>query len=268
MKLISLNVSLFDENNDKISAFLKRESPDVVCLQEVTRKVDEGALDTFITKTAVDKGTSNLEYSFYTPNWALRDIRLYNFHGKKKFEHDFRGLIECGNYVRSRFEILDGKSIFLQGHFSYVADWDQNFNHPGQEPRTVQVVDLKTNEKRLRILNYHGIWSRDKKDTQQTKLASKKILELALEVDYPTIICGDFNLFPDTESIKILENNFQNLIDHFEINNTRPKSNELNGEKRNVVDYIFVSKGIKVVDFKVIETEVSDHFPLFLEFDI
>ena len=35
-----------------------------------------------------------------------------------------------------------------------------------------------------------------------------------------------------------------------------------------VDDYIFVNDKIKVNDFKVIKTDVSDHYPLILDFDI
>lgn len=35
-----------------------------------------------------------------------------------------------------------------------------------------------------------------------------------------------------------------------------------------VCDYIFLSRDIFVVDFSVIDTDISDHFPLLLEFEI
>ncbi|MBI4225763.1 hypothetical protein HY612_01495, partial [Candidatus Roizmanbacteria bacterium] len=99
IKLLSLNVSIFDENNEKLIRFLRNISSDIVCLQEATRKVDESALDSFITKTAVDKATPKLTYSFYAPNWSLRDFKQKNFHGKRLFQHDFGGFIEYGNYI-------------------------------------------------------------------------------------------------------------------------------------------------------------------------
>lgn len=269
MKLLSLNVSIFDDNNDKLVRFLKETSPDIVCLQEVTRKVEDTSLDYFITKDAIDKATPALIHSFFSPNWVLRDFEIPNFHGKEIFKHDFGGFIEIGNYVRSRFKIVEGKGVFVQGDFSYVTNWKWNADHPGQEPRMVQVVDLKIDNRKLRILNYHGIWSRDKKDTDRTKSASNELLQLASEVADPTIICGDFNLFPNTESIKALKNRFRSLVDEFKIRSTRPKSNEHNStRKRNVVDYIFINEKITVEKFDVIESDISDHLPLLIEFNI
>lgn len=269
VRLLSLNVSIFDENNVRLASFLKKISPDIICLQEATRKVDDSALDSFITKTAVDQATPLLPYSFFAPNWTLRDFRQSNFHGKKLFQHDFGGFIEYGNYIKTRFKILEGRSIFVQDHFSYMTDWEWVEKHPGEEPRMVQIADLQiSSTQKLRLINYHGIWSKDKMGNEKTKSVSRKLLRWAAEVFHPSIIAGDFNLFPHTKSVKIIKSKFISLVDKYNVTTTRPKSNELSFAKRNVVDYIFVSKGIKVKNFKVIESDVSDHFPLLLEFKV
>jgi endonuclease/exonuclease/phosphatase family metal-dependent hydrolase len=269
IRLLSLNVSLFDENNEKLTHFISDVTPDIVCLQEVTRKVDDSALDSFISKGAIDQAVKRLPYSFYVSNWALRDFKLHNFHGKELFQFDFNGVIEYGNYIKSRFKITEGKGIFVQDHFSYITNWEWMANNPGKDPRVLQVADIQiNNEKKLRILNYHGIWSKDKRDTDLTISASQKIVQCAHEVACPVIICGDFNLFPDTKSIGILKDNFNSLVDDFHIMYTRPKSNELSSVKRNVVDYVFVSKEISVKQFNVIDNDVSDHLPLLMEFNI
>ena len=130
------------------------------------------------------------------------------------------------------------------------------------------VTDLIIDEKPLRILNYHGIWTRGKLGNKKTLAACKKINALALEAKGKVVICGDFNLFPDTPSMKLFETNFISLVDQFKIKTTRPNANELNNLDRNVVDYIFVSRGVKVNKFEVIQLDVSDHLPLVLNFEI
>jgi endonuclease/exonuclease/phosphatase family metal-dependent hydrolase len=268
IKLLSLNISIFDENNGKLAGFLRKINPDIICLQEVTRKVDDSAINSFISKGVIDKATRELTYSFYAPDWSLNGFRQHNFHGKKLFQHDFGGFIEYGNYVKTRFKIMGGTSIFVQGHFSYMVDWERLEKHPGEEPRMVQVVDLEINKsQKLRVINYHGIWSKDKQGTARTKSANRKLVQLATDVAYPSIICRDFNLFPDTESIKILKDRFISLVDEYGIKTTRPKSNELSAAERNVVDYIFMSAGIEVKRFEVVDSDVSDHLPLLLEFN-
>lgn len=268
IKFLSLNVSVFDENNEKLTAFLTKESPDIVCLQEVTRKVDDSAHDAIISKGTIDHATPQLPYAFFAPNWAWKDFRQENFHGKALFAHDFGGVVETGNYTKSTFPMSDAKSVFMQGNFSFFTDWEEFAKHPGEEPRNVAVSDIQIGTQNLRILNYHGIWSKDKMGTERTKAASRKLLELAEEVDYPTIICGDFNLFPDTESIHLLTEKFISLVDTYNIMYTRPQSNELSSAKRNVVDYIFIDKRIQVKKFDVLDTDTSDHLPLIMECEI
>ena len=188
-----------------------------------------------------------------------------NFHGHEHFFFDLGGKAEFGNYVRTKYKITKGQNIFVQNHFTYITDWSK---WPEEDYRAVQVVDLDINGKELRLLNYHGIWSQDKHGNDKTKQACALIHKMALEVDYPAIICGDFNLFPDTASMTIFSNDFISLVDRYNINTTRPSSNELSDKNRNIIDYIFVSKGIKINNFEVIQTEASDHLPLVLDFEL
>ena len=94
------------------------------------------------------------------------------------------------------------------------------------------------------------------------------ILEAAKRKNIPTIIVGDFNLFPETKSIGILNKEFKNLIDEYKIKSTRPTFDDGTDKGNNVVDYIFVNDKIKVNEFGVINTNISDHLPLILDFDI
>lgn len=265
MKLLSYNVALFEKNNLPLSEFIQSQNPDILCLQEVTKKIDESAHDDFISKDSIDAASDTCRNFFYAPTWVLSHFKKMNFHGHDHFSFDLGGKVEFGNYLRTKFKITKGENVFVQNHFTYVTDWS---NWPEDDCKAVQVIDLQIKGKPLRILNYHGIWSKDKKGTPKTLRACEKIRDLALSVDYPSIICGDFNLFPNTESMQVLNDSFESLGDTYSIKSTRPSSNELNDTERNVVDFIFISKGIIVKNFEVIDTPVSDHLPLLLEFEL
>lgn len=182
-----------------------------------------------------------------------------------KLHRDFNGFIEQGNEVVSRFPIVEASNEHYYKKYSLVLDWT-NF-YTDDHPRTVQIVELDVNNKRLQILNLHGLYSRDKQDSEKTIHQCKYILEAAKKKDISTIIAGDFNLFPKTKSIEILSKEFRNLIDEYKIKTTRPHFNDEIEYGDNVVDFIFVSKEIKVNDFKIINTDISDHMPLILDFD-
>lgn len=78
------------------------------------------------------------------------------------------------------------------------------------------------------------------------------------------VLCGDFNLLPDTESIRIIEQaRLKNLITENGIVSTRT-SHYTRADK--FADYIFVSQqNVEVKSFNVLPDEVSDHSPLVIE---
>jgi len=264
MKLLTLNVSLFDSNNSKLSKFLSEQKADIVCFQEITRDLDKGALKKYISKNPIDKATNELEFGFFGPNEVFGPFTLNEFHGQKNFHFDPGGMVEIGNYTKSKYPITKGENIFLEGHFSYSTDYS---NWPDDDHRAVLVTDLDMGKHNLRVINYHGIWTKDKQGNEKSLSACKKIYQLAMATKGEIIICGDFNLFPDTPSMKVFQSDFISLVDRYNIRATRPSSNELSGLERNVVDYVLLSRNIEVQSFKVLETDVSDHLPLFLDFE-
>lgn len=175
MKLISLNVALFETNNEKLKTFLEKEKPDIICFQEVTKKIDSSANPDLISKDSIESSTPKLKFDFFAPIWALSQFEEFNFHSKGHFVFELGGQVEFGNYMRSKYPILKGQNIFVQNHFSYITDWS---NWPAEDYRAVELVDLDLKTTKLRLLNYHGIWTRNKQGNEQTKQACQKFLIL------------------------------------------------------------------------------------------
>lgn len=265
MKLISLNTALFISNNKHVRALLEKEGADFVCLQEVARGLENGVDPKFVSKEVIDSSTPHLTSFFFGPLVVMNGMQQKNFHGKELFDFQFGGFVEYGNYTRSRFKIMHGENVFVQSNFAYRTDFSM---WPDEDHRAVLITDHDVHGKKLRILNYHGIWTRNKQGNSKTLEANKKIVELAKNAPGEVIICGDFNLFPDTPSMKQLSEKFESLVDTYHIKTTRPASNELSSEKRNVVDYVWVSSGIKVKNFAVLDSDISDHLPLICEFEL
>lgn len=84
-------------------------------------------------------------------------------------------------------------------------------------------------------------------------------------VETPKILCGDFNLRPDTTSISTLKEGMNDLIRRHGITSTRT---QLYDKPEKYADYIFTSPEINVIDFNVWDDVVSDHNPLSLKFSI
>ena len=265
MKLVSLNVALFEANNHLLTPFLIEQNADFLCLQEITRALEKTVKEEYVTKEVVDNTTPQLSHFFFGPNSIMGNFEQKDFHGKKLYQFEFGGLMEFGNYTKSRYKIVKAQNIFVQNHFTYATDRSQ---WPDEDYRAVLVTDYLISKKKLRILNYHGVWTRNKLGNEMSLKANTIINNLALEAEGEVIICGDFNLFPETPSMNLLNKNFISLVDKYNIKTTRPVTNELNSSKRNVVDYIWVSKGIQVKEFKVLDSSISDHLPLVLDFKL
>ena len=94
------------------------------------------------------------------------------------------------------------------------------------------------------------------------------IKEFALNEKSSVIICGDFNVLPNTQSIIMFEDSFVNLIKKYDISTTRSKISPWYGTAGEIKfsDYAFVSPNMEITDFKVPDVEISDHLPLIMEF--
>lgn len=167
-----------------------------------------------------------------------------------------------------------GQSTFFKNTITVVSEEKKAISNRwvGQ----IIKYSLKIENKDITLLNVHGV-SRpgNKLDTDIRIEQSKKILNMAKGTT-PIIIGGDFNLFPETQSIKMFENSgYKNLIKDFNITNTRNKlswdqfpDEVAKFSKQYFADYCFISPEVKVKSFTVPNVEVSDHEPQILDFEI
>ncbi len=261
VKLISFNIAIKINNTKEIIDFIKKEKPDIVCFQEIIRHQDESVSKIYKSQKEINHAfAKKLPFYFFGPTWIVDKIIKNN-----KVSTDFQGFIEQGNEIISKFPIVKATNKFYHKEYSLITDWT-NFNTE-DHPRNLIQVELNINGKQLQIINLHGTYSKNKEDSERSIKQSKFILEITKRKQMPTIITGDFNLHPQTESIKLISKKFRNLTTKYNIQTTRPKF-KMKNNKKDIIDYIFVSKEIKVKSFKVIETEISDHLPLILEFEI
>ncbi len=116
------------------------------------------------------------------------------------------------------------------------------------------------------IVNLHGLWNgKGKLDTPERDHQTNIIIKFLTTIHEPFILCGDFNLNPNTKSMQLLSSKWNNLIKNFNITSTRSRFYE---KPEKYADYIFVSNSIIVNDFNVFDIDVSDHCPLYLDYTI
>lgn len=175
-------------------------------------------------------------------------------------------------YFRPLVDGIYGMGLFVHKKIEQLKEGDYMIHHnpdyPGYGPthsRILQWIECKINKQPYLIMNVHGLWNgRGKTDTAERLAQSNKIREFMDSTDARKIVCGDFNLRPDTASLKIIEHNMKNLIDAYQVTSTRTS---LYPKPEKFADYIFTSQEITVHHFEVLPEEVSDHAALMLDFD-
>lgn len=132
-------------------------------------------------------------------------------------------------------------------------------------------VELIMNDSIFHIFNFHGNSRPGNKLDDDARLnASRGIIEFMATKKGPKIIGGDFNLLPQTQSVKMFEEaGYHNQVIENNIDTTRNHlSWGLYPDKQYYADYVFTSPDVVVKKFQVPKNEVSDHLPLIIDIEI
>jgi len=113
---------------------------------------------------------------------------------------------------------------------------------------------------RKNIINLHGAWQpkSKKQDTPERLIQSQILRNLSKGKEHKTVLIGDFNLMPDTESVRLLEKKYTNLITKYGIKSTRTAVYD--DITLPFADYAFTGSDLEVIDFQVqLDPIFSDH---------
>lgn len=255
LKLISLNIWNGGKLWDAALAFLKSENPDILALQEAQYTPDPFVTDPRYKTLDALSPKLNLPYRISAPmfNWINAETSTP---------------VDMCTATLSRMTIIKSEAWFFSG---------QEYRHVGKEgegdvsayPHNLQYTLIQINEKKLHLLNVHGLWGTDGNDTPERLAMSAFILE-KIGDKQPLILCGDFNTDATSRSIQNIGTKLHdvfgadNRITSF---NMRRKPAE-SGYKTAVVDFIFTTPDITILSHRTPDVDVSDHLPLVLEFEI
>ncbi|MCM1052550.1 MAG: hypothetical protein NC483_01045 [Ruminococcus sp.] len=259
MKLLNLNIGIKIDNNKQVIDLISKEKYDIVTIQEVMRGIDKTVFDKYNNSNTI-KLKTNYKYNFFGPLW------IANHHEKNGIiTKDFGGFTEQGNEILSCHPFVKSSNCFYYKNYEEFSDVTNL--KKDDHPRAIIDSIININGKELQIICVHGIWNENKTGDDRTINQSKFLLS-KVRNDIPCIVAGDFNLLPNTESIQIINEKMINLINKFDIKTTRPTFDDGLDKGDLVCDYIFINNKVKVNDFKVINSNVSDHLPIILDFDI
>ena len=142
--------------------------------------------------------------------------------------------------------------------------------HDGQfvdQRRILQYVQFEREGRLYTIINYHGMLTAAKADTDESIGQAHRVRAFLESVTGSKILCGDFNVMPDTETMRIIKGN--DMVDLVTENNVKSTRNRHFKGEEQLADYILVSRGIvDKVRFEVLPDEVSDHLALVVDVDV
>lgn len=223
-----------------------RNTTDVFCFQEVMRTTsDQQIVDEYYRANIYNELCNMLPefVSYFAPyaTWSIESKVDYH--------------LELGNTIFARRTIWI-KSAWIEYVWTYMS---HNIHK-----KNFQYITLDHVWKEFSIVNIHWLWTgTGKDDTEQRIEQFTAIKKFTKNLLGETIIMGDFNLNPDTQSLAILQSWMKNLISEYHIQNTRSKLYRKYGQTH-FADYAIVSPQIIVKDFNVPYMEISDHLPLIL----
>lgn len=254
MKIIVLNTWGGRAGKKKLLAFFEKykDMTDIFCLQEIW----SAPVESLEGRSAGGRALSYEE----TMSHGVEEISKILPDHISYFRPHYLDHYGLAMFVKKDLVVTEEGEEFVHKYKGYLPDGDL-----GNHARNIQYVTFSVDDKPLTVINFHGLWNgKGKNDSEDRIIQSKNILAFTKRISGDFVLCGDFNLSPETESLKMFETRgLINLIREYRITSTRT-SHYTKDEK--FADYVFTTKGINVKDFKVLQEEVSDHAPLFLEF--
>lgn len=252
--------------HEEARAYLVREAPDVLCLQEVVH-----------TPAANKDWLDYRDGDHVLPQRAnfFQDISAALPEHVAIFCPAAQGILWDGDEtVPSQW----GLATFVHRRFPIVGQM-QGFVHKGFSPdgygehprsRSAHVVRLHDFDlgKPITIAHMHGLRDlRGKIDTPERLAQAQRLVGLVQAVAEPgdrLVVCGDFNVEPDSQTFGILASlGLKDLVVGRGHSDTRTSHYKKPGR---YADYMLVNETVEVLAFTVVEQpEVSDHRPLLIE---
>ncbi len=251
MEVISLNTWGGRAGKEKLLAFFKaHRDTDVFCLQEVWSAPYEHL-------EGSPAGGMSIAHD-HIMVYGMQEIAATLSGHKAYFRPHHLENYGLMMLVKEDLDVVTEGDVFVHKERGHIPKGDA-----GLHARNVQYVTIATAKGKRTVMNFHGLWNvSGKGDSEDRLLQSDRIVTFMKSIPNPFLICGDFNLLPDTESLKKFETfGLRNLIKEYGVTSTRTSYYT---KEQKFADYALVSEGVEVQDFQVLSDEVSDHAPLLI----
>lgn len=264
MRIISLNAwggAMFDE----LAPWLDNSDADVLCLQEVTRTPGGDGWTRFddAERSLPQRADLLTDVRTRLPRhlglFAVSDSGPVLDHEGVPRRQDF-GL---ATFVADTFPVVGTRSAFVHGSY---ADHRDEWPSDGRPRAALAVRVFDPGARRfVTVVNLHGLRdAHGKADTPARQAQAERLADLVTgtrEDGDLTVVCGDFNVLPDSETFRVLAKlGLTDLVRDADTRTSRyPKPVRH-------ASYLLVSDPAAVQGFEIATApEVSDHRALVLD---
>ena len=245
IKLINLNVWLGGKLMPQILEFLSAEKADIINLQEVRESKDPN-------------------YQYQTEK-IIKDNLDYKYSSFAPAFFDTVENSESGNLILSKYPIIQSDSVFFFGNYSDYTH-GQNPKYLPTVPRNIQHTKIRVGDKLINNFNLQGIWAHRDGSDSPSRIKISEIVINQIKNKEKVILTGDFNAQEGTKTINNIENYLINIFKRERKSSFNMRQKTDPGYASAVVDFIFISKDLRLISKSMPNVDISDHLPLIAKF--
>jgi len=282
MKLLNLNCWEF-AFFDKIVDFVHKENPEIIAFQEASTSpiVKESIIGEYKdVPDFLEALSKEINYKYiFAPSWGVIS---------KEGINKYKGVVI---FYKPNIELIDFHFKNFSNYLEYpilTNEWEdglliaktkkEKYIHSWKKPLNYLYCLFKKNDKYFKVITTQLCISYFCTETLQRLQQGKELAELiSNSLDIPTIICGDFNITADSETIKEISDKGMK-IETIDLKNSLEEkvhpmfdpSRVMTGSSSSgyCVDHI-LTKNIKNSVLKTFQGKaISDHIAMTLEFEV
>lgn len=214
------------------------------------------------TQESLDFQIEEIKAAF--PQWEVFGIGRYHDIDLPERPHESMSGESCRIFYDSTKLMLVKEGTFWHSNTPEIAG-SMTWGNTLPRITTWGMFQIKKNNRKFVVMNTHYHWD-EPYVTNTSKLILAKWREIAK--DLPTILMGDFNLPPTSESHQLFcqqsDNNgfFDPWIDSGKSEQNAGTYNSFTGKKNgDRIDWILATTHFKVKDIQIIYNHISDKYP-------
>jgi len=243
IKFITINILHGGEWLDKVLEFIDNEKPDIVAMQEVCESTDGNLPRNLRTTSVLKEHYPDYHLTFVPDKLSIKE-----------------GHVESGVAILSRYPIIKQEVAFFGVPYGYYPEPPEKKDF-SLDPQNLLHATIDADGTALNVMNVHGVWGFDGEDNPRRLLMSEMIIK-RIQGQANVILAGDFNTRPHTKTMLNLEKYLTNVFkDELKTTFNVPRRGP-GGYDTSVVDAMYISKNIKVIEHYCPQVDISDHLPL------